>query len=204
MLYLDRVTRLIHLRCNQDRLKIVVLKLSFQVACAHRIALCLVLFNFRFPDLFSMWMANREPLSGSLKISRMSVSDSNVVRGSGPISPRAFKLSLRRRYTQSISARGVLLIDRGLEALIPLMKNKNFVVLAMPVLDEKEIINPSRENSEIGVLLSQRVVVTHRAEMFREAAGVHGFSIIDTSERPEITGRDRGFDMRCRATASGF
>ncbi len=79
-------------------------------------------------------------------------------------------------------ARGVLVDDENLLALIPFLEMQRFRVLSLePGMKDDRIVNPTMKDDEIASLLSHRIFVTNSAEDFRLAAAVHEFSIIDTA-----------------------
>ena len=76
--------------------------------------------------------------------------------------------------------RGMLVVDNTLSVLIPFLEDQQFSVLSLAPGMDDQIANPSISH-ELGGLLGERIFVTNRAEEFRHAAAVHGFSIIDTA-----------------------
>jgi hypothetical protein len=66
-------------------------------------------------------------------------------------------------------ARGILVVHNKPELIQPL-KEKGFIVF---------LTNQGMTDDEIGPLLAHRVLITGNVELFREAAAIHEFSIID-------------------------
>jgi hypothetical protein len=78
--------------------------------------------------------------------------------------------------------RGMLVVDETLLALIPFLEDQRFRVRPLkPGMDNEVVSRATAVTSGIGYLLGGRILVTNRAEVFRHAAAVHGFSIIDTA-----------------------
>jgi hypothetical protein len=74
-----------------------------------------------------------------------------------------------------------LVVDEPLLSLIPFLESQQFCVLALEPGMEDQMARPSMHN-ELDSLLSEGILVTNRAEAFRHAAAVNGFSIIDIAE----------------------
>jgi hypothetical protein len=72
-------------------------------------------------------------------------------------------------HPELVRARGVLVVHNRPELIDPLTK-KSFIVFPLPH-DVKE--------DEIGPLLAHRALVTDNVDLYREAAAIHEFSIID-------------------------
>jgi len=72
------------------------------------------------------------------------------------------------------SVRSVLVIE-GLPELMPLLVKKNFMVFEL---------NQGITEDEIGQLLAHRVLVTRSPELWREAAAIYEYSIIDVGGYP--------------------
>jgi hypothetical protein len=82
-------------------------------------------------------------------------------------------------------ARAVMVVDEDLSELIPLLKNLGFRVFSLvPGIDDNRMAHSTMEDLEIAHLLCNRILVTRRAGVFRYAAPVHEFSIIDIAECP--------------------
>jgi hypothetical protein len=79
--------------------------------------------------------------------------------------------------------RGMVVVDETLLGLIPFLEDQRFWVRALkPGMDNAVLSRATAVTSGIGDLLGGRVLVTNRAEMFRHAAAVHEFSIIETAD----------------------
>jgi hypothetical protein len=77
--------------------------------------------------------------------------------------------------------RGMLVVDETLLGLIPFLERHRFWVRPLnPGMDSEILSRAAAVRSGIGYLLGGRILVTNRAEVFRHAAAVHEFSIIDT------------------------
>jgi hypothetical protein len=80
-------------------------------------------------------------------------------------------------------ARAVMVVDEDLSALIPLLEDLGFRVFSfMPGIDGNRMAHSSMDDLEIAHLLCNRILVTRRAGVFRYAAPVHEFSIIDVAD----------------------
>ena len=78
--------------------------------------------------------------------------------------------------------RGMLVVDETLLGLSPFLKDRRFWVRPLnPGMDNEILSRATAVRSGIGYLLGGRILVTNRAEVFRHAAAVHEFSIIDTA-----------------------
>ena len=78
--------------------------------------------------------------------------------------------------------RGMLVVDETLLGLIPFLEDQRFWVRPLnPGMDNEILSMATAVGSGIGYLLGGRILVTDRAEVFRHAAAVHEFSIIDTA-----------------------
>jgi hypothetical protein len=76
----------------------------------------------------------------------------------------------------------MLVVDETLLGLIPFLKDRRFWVRPLnPGMDNEILSRATAVRSGIGYLLGGRILVTNRAEVFRHAAAVHEFSIIDTA-----------------------
>lgn len=85
-------------------------------------------------------------------------------------------------HPQVALARAVMVVDEDLSAVIPLLEDLGFRVFSlMPGIDETRMA-PTMADLEIAHLLCNRILVTRRAEVFRYAAPVHEFSIIDVAD----------------------
>ena len=73
-------------------------------------------------------------------------------------------------------ARSVLVIE-GLPELMPLLRQKNFLVF--------ELTQDATED-EIGQLLAHRVLVTRTPDLWREQAAIEEFSIIDVGDHHDL------------------
>jgi hypothetical protein len=79
--------------------------------------------------------------------------------------------------------RGMLVVDETLLGLIPFLEDRRFWVRPLnPGMDNEILSRATAVGSGIGYLLGGRILVTNRAEVFRHAAAVHEFSIIDVAE----------------------
>ncbi len=86
-------------------------------------------------------------------------------------------------HPQVALARAVMVLDEDLLALLPLLKNLGFRVFSLkPGTNEDRMAHSTMDDLEIAHLLCNRILVTRRAEVFRYAAPVHEFSIIDVAE----------------------
>ena len=86
-------------------------------------------------------------------------------------------------HPQVALARAVMVLDEDLLALLPLLKNLGFRVFSLkPGTNENRMAHSTMDDLEIAHLLCNRILVTRRAEVFRCAAPVHEFSIIDVAE----------------------
>jgi hypothetical protein len=78
--------------------------------------------------------------------------------------------------------RGMLVVDETLLTLIPFLEARRFWVRPLqPGMDNEVLSRAAAVSSGIGYLVGGRILVTNRAEVFRHAAAVHEFSIIDTA-----------------------
>jgi hypothetical protein len=78
--------------------------------------------------------------------------------------------------------RGMLVVDETLLGLIPFLEDQRFWVRPLkPGMDNEVLSRATAVTSGMGYLLGGRILVTNRAEVFRHAAAVHEFSIIDTA-----------------------
>jgi hypothetical protein len=76
-----------------------------------------------------------------------------------------------------------MVVDKDLLALTPLLKDLGFRVFSlMSEINQDRMTNSDLDDLEIAHLLCQRILVTRRAKVFRYAAPVHEFSIIDVAE----------------------
>jgi hypothetical protein len=79
--------------------------------------------------------------------------------------------------------RGMLVVDETLLGLIPFLEDQQFWVRPLkPGMDNEVLSRATAVSSGIGYLLRGRILVTNRAEVFRHAAAVHDFSIIETAD----------------------
>jgi hypothetical protein len=100
----------------------------------------------------------------------------NIVESTPP-EPSPTKLKPERRH-----ARGMLVVDETLLDLTPFLEDQRFWVRPLkPGMDNEVLSRAAAVTSGIGYLLGGRILVTNRAEVFRHAAAVHDFSIIDTA-----------------------
>jgi hypothetical protein len=100
----------------------------------------------------------------------------NLVESTPP-EPSPAKLKPERRHD-----RGQLVVDETLLGLIPFLEDQQFWVRPLkPGMDNEVLSRATAVRSGIGYFLGGRTLVTNRAEVFRHAAAVHGFSIIDTA-----------------------
>jgi hypothetical protein len=80
-------------------------------------------------------------------------------------------------------ARAVMVVDEDLSALIPLLEDLGFRVFSiMPGINGDRMAHSTMDDLEIAHLLCNRILVTRRAGVFRYAAPVHEFSIIDVAD----------------------
>jgi hypothetical protein len=77
----------------------------------------------------------------------------------------------------------MLVMDETLLGLIPFLEDQQFWVRPLkPGMDSEVVSRAAAVTSGIGDLLGRKVLVTDRAEVFRHAAAVHEFSIIETAD----------------------
>jgi hypothetical protein len=83
-------------------------------------------------------------------------------------------------------ARAVMVVDEDSSALVPLLKDLGFRVFSlMPGIDDNRMAHSTMDDLEIAHLLYNRILVTRHVDVFRYAAPVHEFSIIDVAECPQ-------------------
>jgi hypothetical protein len=86
-------------------------------------------------------------------------------------------------HPQVALARAVMVLDEDLSAMIHLLEDLGFRVFSlMPGIKRDRMHDSTMDDLEIAHLLCNRILVTRRAEVFRYAAPVHEFSIIDVAE----------------------